>query len=207
MPETGFLLTGATLATMDPAQDAPYGLIDRGAVAIRDGTIAWVGASGAIPAEHARLPATALDGALLTPALIDCHTHIVHAGQRAAEFEARLNGATYAEIAQAGGGILSTVEATRAASEDALLTEALCWADRLIAEGVGTIEVKSGYGLDIETELRMLRAARRIAAERPVSVVTSFLGAHVVPRDYRGRADAYLDTVCIPAMRAAAAEG
>ncbi|MEL6480231.1 MAG: imidazolonepropionase, partial [Pseudomonadota bacterium] len=125
----------------------------------------------------------------------------------AAEFEQRLQGASYAEIAAAGGGILSTVTATRTASEEALVANALRWADRLIAEGVGTIEIKSGYGLDTETELRMLRAARQVRAVRPVHVVTSFLGAHAIPPEYKGHSGDYLEEVCLPALRAAAAEG
>ncbi|WP_434802226.1 imidazolonepropionase [Paracoccus sediminicola] len=150
-------------------------------------------------------PAEDLGGRLVTPALIDCHTHLVYGGSRAEEFEMRLNGASYEEVARAGGGIVSTVEATRAASEDVLLAGALRRADRLIAEGVTTIEIKSGYGLDRDTELRMLRVARRVARERAVDVVTSFLGAHAIPKGQD--ADRYIDEICIPALRDAAAEG
>lgn len=199
------LLRNATLAGTDA--DAPYGLIARGAVAIEGDRIAWAGPEAALPEGFRGLDALDLEGRLVTPGLIDCHTHIVHGGNRAAEFEMRLEGRSYEEIARAGGGILSTVTATRAAGEDALLAAALPRVDALIAEGVTTIEVKSGYGLDIATECAMLRAARRIAAMRPVTVRTTFLGAHAIPPDYRGRADAYLDEVCLPALEAAHAGG
>ncbi|HET7410119.1 MAG TPA: imidazolonepropionase, partial [Paracoccaceae bacterium] len=138
---------------------------------------------------------------------VDCHTHLVYGGDRAREFEMRLEGASYEEVARAGGGIVSTVRATRGATEDALVAAALPRLDALIAEGVCTVEIKSGYGLDAETELRSLRAARRLGRERPVRVVTSFLGAHAVPPEFAGRADAYIDEVCIPALEAAQAQG
>ena len=184
----------------------PYGLIEDGALVAGDGLIIWVGARGDLPGAYASLPAQDLGGRLVTPALIDCHTHLVHGGNRAAEFELRLNGASYEQIARAGGGIMSTVTATRAASEDALLAAALPRVDAAIAEGVAVIEVKSGYGLDRDTELRMLRVARRIGRERSVVVRTSFLGAHAVPAEFAGRADDYLTQVCLPTLRAAAAE-
>lgn len=199
------LLRNAILAGTDA--DAPYGLIARGAVAIEGERIAWAGPEAALPEGFRGFDAMDLEGRLVTPGLIDCHTHIVHGGNRAAEFEMRLEGRSYEEIARAGGGILSTVTATRAAGEEALLAAALPRVDALIAEGVTTIEVKSGYGLDIATECAMLRAARRIAAVRPVTVRTTFLGAHAIPPEYRGRADAYLDEVCLPALEAAHAEG
>ncbi|MBW8639881.1 imidazolonepropionase [Hoeflea sp. WL0058] len=186
---------------------ASYGLIDNGAVAVRGGRIAWIGASDAIPADHADLETEQLDGRLVTPALIDCHTHIVAGGNRANEFEMRLNGASYEEVARAGGGIVSTVTATRAASEDELLAAALPRVDQLIGEGVSVVEVKSGYGLDVETELRMLRVARRIEQTRNIRVRTSFLGAHAIPPEYKDRPDAYIGEVCIPALEQAAAEG
>jgi len=148
-----------------------------------------------------------LDGKLITPALIDCHTHVVFGGNRAAEFEQRLNGASYEDVARAGGGIVSTVTATRTATEEQLLSDALKRVDALIAEGVTLIEVKSGYGLDRETELKMLRVARQIARARPIEVRTSFLGAHAVPAEYKERPDAYIDDICIPTLRAAAAAG
>ncbi len=199
------LLRNANLTGTDAG--APYGLIARGTVVTEGDRIAWAGPEAALPERFRGLDAMDLEGRLVTPGLVDCHTHIVHGGNRAAEFEMRLEGKSYEEIARAGGGILSTVTATRAAGEDALLAAALPRVDALIAEGVTTIEVKSGYGLDIATECAMLRAARRIAAARPIRVRTSFLGAHATPPDYRGRADAYLDEVCLPALDAAHAEG
>jgi imidazolonepropionase len=201
------VLTDCRAATLDPAAAAPFGLVERAAVVIAGDRIAWAGAEAALPAAFAGAPREPLGGALVTPALIDAHTHLVHGGHRAREFELRLQGASYEAIARAGGGIVSTVAATRAASEDALVAQALPRLDALIAEGVGTVEIKSGYGLDVETELRMLRAARRLGRERPVSVVTTFLGAHAVPPEFEGRPDAYLDAVCLPALDAAAAEG
>jgi imidazolonepropionase len=185
----------------------PYGMVEDGALVAEAGRIAWVGTMGALPEVFAGARRHDLGGRLVTPALIDCHTHLVHGGNRAAEFELRLNGASYEQIARAGGGIMSTVTATRLASEDSLLTSALPRVDAAVAEGVSVIEVKSGYGLDVETELRMLRVARRIAQVRQVVVRTSFLGAHTVPVDFAGRADAYLEEVCLPALRAAHAEG
>jgi imidazolonepropionase len=181
--------------------DGPYGLI-HGAVLIEDGLIKWVG-----PEADAPEGGEDMGGRLITPGLIDCHTHVVFGGNRAAEFEMRLKGASYAEVARAGGGIVSTVKATRAASEEVLLAGALSRVDALIAEGVSVIEVKSGYGLDHDTELKMLRVARAIEGQRRVRVRTSFLGAHAVPGEYQGRADAYIDEVCLPALEAAAAEG
>ncbi|MEZ5847491.1 MAG: imidazolonepropionase [Geminicoccaceae bacterium] len=213
------LLRNATLATLcgaplngaspderegDPASP---GLVENGAIAVRDGRIAWCGAFGDLPRDLRDGDEVDLEGRLVTPGLIDCHTHIVHGGHRAGEFELRLEGASYEEVARAGGGIVSTVRATRQADEDALVASALPRIDSLLAEGVTVIEIKSGYGLDLETELRMLRAARRLERERPVRVKTSFLGAHAVPPDHRGRADVYIDEVCLPALEAAHAEG
>ena len=194
-------LSAATLA------GEGYGLTGGAAIAVEAGRITWVGPETDLPAGLADLPQTPLGHRLVTPALIDCHTHLVFGGDRAVEFEMRLNGASYEEVARAGGGIVSTVRATRAADEAALLASALPRLDALIREGVTTVEVKSGYGLDQETELRMLRVARKLAEQRPVTVKTSFLGAHAVPVEYAGRADAYIDEVCIPALRAAHAEG
>jgi imidazolonepropionase len=195
------ILHNATLATMTEG----YGLVEGGAVVIEGERILWAGPEGAMPAT----PGERLDlgGRLVTPGLIDCHTHLVFAGDRAREFEMRLNGASYEEVARAGGGILSTVRATREASEEALLAAALPRVDAMLAEGVAVIEVKSGYGLDIATELRMLRAARRIAEQRRVRIVTSFLGAHALPPEYAGRHDDYITEVALPALRAAHAEG
>ena len=200
MPD--IILTNATLATMT-GRGTAYGLVEDGAVAIRDGRIAWCGKARDIPVDVSAWDRRDLGGRLVTPAPIDCHTHIVFGGNRAREFEMRLEGASYEEVARAGGGIVSTVKATRGASEEELLAAALARVDALIAEGVSTIEIKSGYGLDTETELRMLKVARSIAAARPVRIRTSFLGAHAVPPDYAGNADGYIDEVCIPALAAA----
>lgn len=186
------LFTNVHLATMVDG----YGEIRDGAIAVRDGAIAWLGPMAALPA-HARAGQTRDGGGCwLTPGLIDCHTHIVHAGNRGDEFEARLNGATYEDIARAGGGIMSTVRATRAASEDELLAQSLPRVRSLLAEGVTTIEIKSGYGLTLEAEAKMLRVARRIGREQPVAVATTFLGAHALPPEFAGRADDYITEVC-----------
>ena len=199
------LLTQARLATLQTG--TPYGLIEKGALAIAGEAIAWVGEESAVPDRFRDWPQEALGGRLVTPALVDCHTHIVHGGNRAREFALRLEGASYEEIARAGGGIRATVEATRAASEDALLAAALPRVDALLSEGLGTIEIKSGYGLDLENEAKMLRVARRIAASRPLTVRTSFLGAHALPPEFEGRADGYIDAVAGGMLPALAAEG
>ena len=201
MNGSDFVLTNANLATMVPGA-GPYGLIPDATLTVRGGRIAHAGPAGEIPAD---LPVHDLGGRLVTPALVDCHTHVVFGGNRAREFEMRLEGASYEEVARAGGGIVSTVKATRAADEAALLAGALPRVDAMLAEGVAAIEIKSGYGLDTETELRMLRVAREIGRVRPIRVVTSFLGAHAVPAG--AEADAYIDEVCIPTLRAAHAEG
>ena len=192
------LLTNATVATME--DDAPYWLIADGAVAINGDRIGWVGRAADIPDELRGLSPIDLGGRLVTPGLIDCHTHLVYGGTRAREFELRLEGASYEEIARAGGGIVSTVEATRSATEEALLAGAVRRVDAMIAEGVTAVEIKSGYGLDIDTELKMLRVARGIGKVRPIRVRTSFLGAHAVPKEYQGNADGYIDEVCLPAL-------
>lgn len=197
------LLTHATIATLV----GDYGLIEDGAVVTEGEQILWVGQTSDLPAQWQTLPAQDCGGRLLTPGLVDCHSHIVFGGHRAVEFEMRLNGASYEEVARAGGGILSTVTATRAASEAELLASALARADLMIAAGATTIEVKSGYGLTIEDELKMLRVARRIAQHRPLRVVTTHLAAHAIPPDYKGRADAYIDEVAIPSLHAAQAQG
>lgn len=203
---TAALYTHANLATMTPS-DRPYGMIEDAAIAIKDGQIVWLGDPKNVPESTADFPRHSLEGRLVTPAPIDCHTHIVFGGDRAREFEMRLEGASYEEVARAGGGIVSTVKATRTADEDALLQDALKRVDALLAEGVCLIEIKSGYGLDAETELKMLRVARRIQTLRPVTVKTSFLGAHAIPPEFAGRADAYIDDICIPTLETAHAEG
>jgi imidazolonepropionase len=197
------LLTDARLATMTDG----YGLIAQAAVAMEAGHILWAGPIADLPATYAQMPRHSAQGRLVTPALIDCHSHIVFGGDRAAEFEMRLNGASYAEVARAGGGILSTVTATRAASEADLLAQALRRADQIIAGGAATIEIKSGYGLTVADELKMLRVARAVGAARPVHVVTTHLAAHAVPPEYLGRPDAYIDEVVLPSLVQAKAQG
>jgi len=193
------VLSNIRLVTMDPAKDG-YGRIDSAALVINDQTIEWLGPDSELPAQFQGLDTQDLGGRLVTPGLVDCHTHLVFGGDRAREFEMRLEGASYEEIARAGGGIVSTVKATRAADEADLLNSALTRIDAMIAEGVTTVEVKSGYGLDVETELRMLRVARQIGEQRPIEVRTSFLGAHAIPADYANSPDTYIDEVCLPAL-------
>lgn len=200
------LLVNARVATMVKGT-VPYGLIDHAAIAIEGDRILWCGPAAQIPDAFSDMARQDLDGRLVTPALIDCHTHLVFGGNRAREFELRLNGASYEEVARAGGGILSTVRATRDATEDTLLADALTRVDALIAEGVTTIEVKSGYGLSIADEAKMLRVARRIAEQRPVRVYTSYLAAHAVPPEYKGATNDYLDNVVLPGLEHAHAEG
>ena len=171
-------------------------VFDRGAVLTRDGVIEWVGDERELPAGLRPDDTIELAGRWLTPGLIDCHTHLVFAGQRAAEFARRTAGTSYADIAREGGGILGTVRATRAASEDDLVAQSRPRLQSLLAEGVTAVEIKSGYGLEFETEARMLRAARRLEAEHPVTVATSLLAAHALPPEFEGRADEYIDTIC-----------
>lgn len=195
------------LATM--AGGAPYGAIADGALATRGGEIVHVGRRADLPARPEALAREVVrcGGRWLLPGLIDCHSHLVFAGNRAAEFAQRAAGASYQEIARAGGGILSTVRATRAASEEELLASALGRLDRFLDAGVTTIEIKSGYGLDVETELAMLRVAGRLAELRPVRVSRSFLGAHALPPEFAGRREAYLDLLCEHMIPRIAAEG
>ncbi|MFM7334254.1 MAG: imidazolonepropionase [Tabrizicola sp.] len=197
------LLTHATLATMTEG----YGLIPDAAVALEGERVAWAGPMADLPAAYRGLPEHDCAGRLVTPGLIDCHTHAVFGGHRAVEFELRLKGASYEEIARAGGGILSTVTATRAASEEELLAKALPRVDQLIASGATTIEAKSGYGLTIADELKMLRVARRIGQSRSVTVRTTHLAAHAIPPEFKGRATAYIEEVALPSLRQADAEG
>ena len=195
-------------ATMAPG-GAPYGLLADAAIGIADGLIAHVGPRADLPAPPEALARRVRDGGggVMTPGLIDCHTHLVYGGDRAREFEMRLNGATYEDIARAGGGILSTVRATRALDEDGLVAAALPRLDALLREGVTTVEVKSGYGLETATELCQLRAARRLARLRPVDVRTTFLGAHAVPPEFAGDADGYVDLLVGEMLPRVAAEG
>lgn len=184
------LWRNARLATMT---GDGLGVVEHGAVAATGDTVSYVGPDADAPDATEIIDC---EGRWITPGLIDCHTHLVHAGNRAREFEARLDGATYEEIARAGGGILSTVTATRAASEDALIASALPRLDQLIGGGVTTVEIKSGYGLTLTDELKMLRAARRLGEVRNVRVRTTLLAAHAVPPEYKGDADGYVDLVC-----------
>jgi imidazolonepropionase len=184
----------ARLATLDPTLPG-VGIIERGIVAARNGQIVHVGPAEDAPTFHATRT-IACDGRWITPGLIDCHTHLIHGGNRAQEFELRLVGASYEDIARAGGGIVSTMRATRAASEDDLAATALPRLKALMAEGVTTVEIKSGYGLDRDSELRMLRVARRLGREQPVRIASTFLGAHALPPEYRGDADGYISMLC-----------
>ena len=184
------------LATMMPG--IPYGALRDGALAVYDGKIAWVGERKNLPRD---MDSSALDiydaqGGWITPGLVDCHTHLVYGGNRASEFELRLQGVTYEEIAKKGGGIWSTVSATRAAGEDDLFRQSVPRLTSLMSEGVTTVEIKSGYGLDLETELRMLRVARRMGETFPVTVCPTYLGAHALPHEFRGRPDEYIDFIC-----------
>ncbi|WP_029012639.1 imidazolonepropionase [Niveispirillum irakense] len=199
------LWKNARLASMR-ADLGGLGIVEDGIIAARDGRILYAGPASDAPALN---PVTVTDcqGRWITPGLIDCHTHLVHAGDRAHEFELRLKGATYEEIARAGGGIVSTMRATRAADEAELIRQTIPRLDALLAEGVTTVEVKSGYGLSLVDELKMLRAARALAAARPVSIATTFLGAHAVPPEFADDHDAYIDLVCRKMIPAVAAQG
>ena len=203
MPHWDSLWKNLHLATMTDG----YGEIRDAAIALRNGKIAWLGAADDLPKDSTVDAIHDGGGCWVTPGLIDCHTHLVYAGNRSNEFEARLNGVAYEEIARQGGGIVSTVNATRAATEEDLLQACLPRLKHLLAEGVTTLEIKSGYGLDLETEARILRVARRIGREFPVRVKTTFLGAHAVPPEYAGRSDDYISLVCDVMLPALHAEG
>ena len=195
------LWVNVNLATM--ADALSYGEIRNGAIAVKDGLIAWLGAQADLPNNHSATTVYDGKGAWLTPGLIDCHTHIVYAGNRSDEFEDRLNGVSYEQIARRGGGIAATVKATRAASEIELFDQSSVRVQRLLEEGVTTLECKSGYGLELATEARILRVARQLGERLPVRICTTFLGAHAVPPEYAGRADDYIDLVCnqmLPAL-------
>ncbi|RAP59162.1 imidazolonepropionase [Oleiagrimonas sp. MCCC 1A03011] len=202
------LLTHARIATLDAARDDGYGLIEDGAVGCVDGHITWIGPTAELTSGQ-RDAARVVDagGRLLTPGWIDCHTHLVFGGDRADEFEMRLEGADYAEIARAGGGILSSVRATRAASEDELFEQSLPRAQALLADGVTTLEIKSGYGLDLDSERRMLRVARRIGEALGLTVRTSFLGLHALPPEFAEDAEGYVAEVCDRMLPVLAKEG
>lgn len=199
----------ADIATMANSGEDGFGAIRDGAIAIRGGRIAWIGPVASLPKDGIG-PHTAmhdLGGGWITPGLIDCHTHLVYGGNRAHEFELRLNGASYEEIARAGGGIRSTVTATRAASEDELLRQSEPRLRALLAEGVTTLEIKSGYGLDLDNELKCLRVARRLGETYPVRIRATLLAAHALPPEYAGNADGYIDLVCDRIIPAAAQAG
>ncbi|MEE8345255.1 MAG: imidazolonepropionase [Woeseiaceae bacterium] len=199
------LLTNARIATMQES-DVAYGVIENGALGIADGKIAWVGPESELPS-GINCRTLSLQNRWLTPALIDCHTHVVFGGNRAEEFEQRLMGVSYEEIAKAGGGILSTVDATRSASSNDLANSAVVRLNSLAREGVATVEIKSGYGLDVENELKMLRVARSLAGSSGISTSTSFLGAHTVPAEFTGKADQYIEMLCEEALPRAVNEG
>jgi imidazolonepropionase len=189
------------------ARADPADVLENAAIVVRDGRIEWFGAEADIPSAFAGAASHDLEGRIVTPGLVDCHTHLVYAGNRSKEFAMRLEGASYEDIAKAGGGIVSTVRNTRTASEDDLFAQSLRRLDALLAEGVTALEIKSGYGLDLATERKMLRVARRLAAARPVTIATTFLGAHALPPEYTGRADDYIAHVCDQMLPTLASEG
>jgi imidazolonepropionase len=204
----GALWLDVNLATMASIVPQTYGAIEDGALAVKDNRICWLGSRRDLPKETPTdIPIYRCDGRWITPGLIDCHTHLVYGGDRAREFELRLTGISYEEIARQGNGILSTVKATREANEQALVDTTQPRLKALMAEGTTTIEIKSGYGLDIETEAKMLRVARSLGGTNPVTVATTFLGAHAVPAEYAGRSDDYIEFVCSEALPAIAKQG
>jgi imidazolonepropionase len=197
----------ARIATLRPSH-AGLDIIEGGAIAMRDGKIVFVGTEAELNAHgFYSSQVTDCENRWILPSLIDCHTHLVFGGDRAKEFEMRLDGASYEEIAKAGGGIVSSVRDTREASEEALTAQALKRLDPLLAEGVSTVEIKSGYGLNIESELKMLRVARKLETLRPVRIKTTYLAAHATPADYKGRNLDYINEMVLPGMEAAHAEG
>ncbi|MUZ74564.1 imidazolonepropionase [Agrobacterium vitis] len=206
MTDRDRIFTNARLATLNP-QLKGLGIIEDAALMLRGGQIVYAGPMAELPISLLNTAeVTDCEGRWITPGLVDCHTHLVHAGNRAHEFEMRLAGASYEEIARAGGGIVSSVSKVRAASEADLLRETLPRLDALLAEGVTTVEVKSGYGLTVEDELKMLRTARKLGDARPVSVTTTYLGAHATPADYKGRNGDFIREVVLPGLTAAHAE-
>lgn len=197
MYDVDLVIMGAELATMDPDREGAYGLIKQGAIMIKDGKIAWLGKQDELPDFDAlATPIHNAHGTLLTPGLIDCHTHILFAGSRANEFEQRLNGVSYQEIAQQGGGIASTVKATRAADLETLFVNAKSRLNSLLKEGVTTVESKSGYGLDVENELKLLEVNQLLNEHHPIDIQSTFLGAHALPPEYKGKSDEYIELVC-----------
>lgn len=205
MPEWDHLLINARIATMHNG----YGIIESGALAVKEGKIAWLGTMESLPNAPRNAATTVIDckNQWLTPGLIDCHTHLVYAGNRANEFAQRLEGATYAEIAKAGGGILSTVNATRAASEQQLLDASAPRLESMLSRGVTTVEIKSGYGLDFTTERKMLRVAKALGKQYPVNIRCTYLGAHTIPPEYKDNPDDYITQITTHDLPALAAEG
>ncbi len=203
---TRTLLVNARIATM---REGRYSVIDNGAMRVREGRIEWIGPAGELSPRRSAGDEEPYDagGALVTPGFVDCHTHLVYAGDRTADFEMRLAGATYAEIARAGGGIVSTVKATRAASNAELRSASARRLESIMADGVTTVEIKSGYGLDADNELRCLRIARSLVADHAVSICTTLLGAHALPPEFSGRADDYIESVCTRMIPRVASEG
>jgi len=194
MQDWDLLLTDANIATMN-AGGVPYGILEDAALAVVGEQIAWLGPTTELPPNTSR-DSRSMAGQWLTPALIDCHTHLVFAGNRAAEFEQRLGGASYEEIARAGGGIMSTVNATRDADTGMLFEQSAARLELLQAEGCATVEIKSGYGLDFDNEIRLLEVVRDLGERSELTIASTFLGAHAIPPQYRGNADAYIDLVC-----------
>ncbi len=191
------LITDANIATMDTAIDAPYGAIENAALAIKNGKIAWLGKQSDLPSfDVFATPTLSIKGQWLTPGLIDCHTHLVFAGSRSQEFEQRLQGVSYEQIAAQGGGIASTVAATRLADREQLFVDGKDRLNTLLAEGVTTVEIKSGYGLDVKNELKILEVARLLGEHHPIDIITTFLGAHALPPEYKGRTDKFINLVC-----------
>ena len=205
MSQWDLALRDARIATMRSADDA-YGIIDDGVIGIAGGAVAWVGPASGVP-DIEVVESRSLQGRWVTPALIDCHTHLIFGGDRAAEFERRLQGASYEDIARAGGGILSTVTATRAAEPQELFDSALARLDAIIASGAATVEIKSGYGLDVASELKMLEVARKLDAASDASISATLLAAHAIPPEYRDNPDEYIDVVCNELIPAAAERG
>jgi imidazolonepropionase len=194
MMDWDLLLTDARIATMR-GDSSGFGVIESGAIAIANGVLAWIGPQADLP-ENNTANTRSLDGRWITPALIDCHTHLVFGGDRSAEFEQRLKGVSYEEISRSGGGILSTVKATREATPDALLESAMQRVRMLAGDGVATIEIKSGYGLDVESEIKMLEVARQIGVSTDLTIRTTLLAAHTVPPEFKDDADGYVDLIC-----------
>jgi len=202
LDDIDLLITDANIATMDSAIDAPYGAIENAALAIKNGKIAWLGKQSDLPSfDVFATPTLSIKGQWLTPGLIDCHTHLVFAGSRSQEFEQRLQGVSYEQIAAQGGGIASTVTATRLAEHEQLFVDGKDRLNTLLAEGVTTVEIKSGYGLDVKNELKILEVARLLGEHHPIDIKTTFLGAHALPPEYKGLADEYIDLVCTDMLK------